>query len=78
MMNTATTPATSNNATNTFLDLTGDTQEVENNHVGAGSHEVYIRALVNFMFFLFDNHRETLVYTDLLEEAHQQDESSQP
>ena len=78
MMTTATTPATSNNAANAFLDLTGNTQEVENNHVGAGSREVYIRALINFMFFLFDNHRDKLVYTDLLEEAHQQDESSRP
>ena len=52
------------------LDLTGTTQSIEDNHISVSTKANYIRTLVQFMMYLYDNKPNRLVNLNELIEAH--------
>jgi hypothetical protein len=56
-----------------FIDFTGSTQQIEDNHISDNTRQSYIRTLIQFMIFLFDKHKETLVNLEELEDAAERD-----
>ena len=53
-----------------ILDLTGDTQAIEDSRIGANTRKKYMRSLVTFIFWLFEWNIELFINSYLLQHAH--------
>ena len=52
-----------------IIDLTGNTQSIEDSHIAPGTRDTYNQQLVCFMHYLYNNHDHLLVYKDALDQA---------
>ena len=55
------------------LDLTGNTQIIEDNHIGQNIRNKYVRTLTNIMVLMVDNMPEKLVYREAPEGTNARD-----
>jgi hypothetical protein len=55
------------------INLTGSTQLIEDSHIASGTREKYIKTLISFMIFLFEEHPEKLVNLEKLKEEDEKD-----
>ena len=58
-----------------IIDLTGNTQSVEDIHIAPGTRDTHNQQLVCFMNYLYNNHYHLLVYKDALDQAYAQDKA---
>ena len=58
-----------------IIDLTGNTQSIEDIHIAPGTRDTYNQQLVCFMHYLYNNHDHLLVYKDALDQADAQDKA---
>ena len=58
-----------------IVDLTGNTQSIEDSHIAPGTRDTYNQQLVCFMNYIYNNHDHLLVYKDALYEANAQDKA---
>ena len=56
-----------------IIDLTGNTQSIEESQIAPGTRDTYNQQLVFFMHYLYNNHDHMLVYKDALDQAYAQD-----
>ena len=50
------------NITDDVLDLTGTTQDIENDHISDNTKKTYMRSLIQLIVYLFDNYQELLSF----------------
>ena len=60
-----------------IIDLTGNTQSIEDSHIAPGTRDTYNQQLVCFMYYLYNNHDHLLVYKDALDQANTQDKAAE-
>ena len=53
-----------------LIDITGDTQSVEEKHISSNTKNKYRCSLVNFIFWILDCHPQFLVHQELLKHTH--------
>ena len=58
-----------------IIDLTGNTQSIEDSHIAPGNKGTYNQQLVCFMHYLYNNHDHLLVYKDAPDQADVRDKS---
>ena len=58
-----------------IIDLTGNTQLIEDSHIAPGTRDTYNQQLVCFMHYLYNNHDRLLVYKDALDQADVRDKT---
>ena len=58
-----------------IIDLTGNTQSIEDSHIAPATRDTYNQQLVCFMHYLYNNHYPLLVYKDALDKVDAQDKS---
>ena len=58
-----------------IIDLTGNTQSIEDSHSAPGTRDTYNKQLVCFMHYLCNNHDNLLFYKDALGQADAQDKA---
>ena len=58
-----------------IVDLTGNTQSIEDSHIAPVTRDTYNQQLVCFMHYLYNNHDHLLVYKDALDQADVQDKA---
>ena len=59
-----------------IIELTGNTQSIEDSHILTGTRDTYNQQLVCFMHYLYNNHDHMLVYKDALDQADAQNKSA--
>ena len=52
-----------------IIDLTGNTQLIEDSHIAPGTRDTYNQQLVCFMHYLYNNHDHLMVYKQALDQA---------
>ena len=62
-----------NGGNRNILDLTGNTQVIEDNHIGQNTRKNYVRTLTNIMVWMVDNMSEKLVDREALEKINTRD-----
>ena len=58
-----------------IIDLTGNTQSIEDSHIAPGTRDTYNQQLVCFMHYLYNNHDHLLVYKDALDQEDARDKA---
>ena len=58
-----------------IIDLTGNTQSIEDSHIAPGTRYTYNQQLVFFMHYLYNNHDNLLVYKDARDQANMWDKA---
>ena len=58
-----------------IIDLTGNTQSIEDSHIAPGTKDTYNHQLLCFMHYLYNNRDHLLVYKDALDQADARDKS---
>ena len=58
-----------------IIDLTGNTQSIEDSRIAPGTSDTYNRRLVCFVHYLYNNHYHLLVYKDALDQADERDKA---
>ena len=56
-----------------IIDLTGNTQSIEDSHIAPGTRDTYSQHLVCLMHYLYNNHDHLLLYKDALYQADDHD-----
>ena len=58
-----------------IIDLTDNTQSIEDSHIASGTRDTYNQQLVCFMHYLYNNHDHLLVYKDAHDQANMWDKA---
>ena len=58
-----------------IIDLTSNTQSIEDIHITPDTRDTYNQQLVRFMHYLYNNHDHLLVYNDSLDQAGARDKA---
>ena len=58
-----------------IIDLTGNTQSIEDIHISPDTRDIYNQELVCFVHYLYNNHDHLLVYKDAIDQADARDKS---
>ena len=58
-----------------IIDLTGNTQSIEDSHIAPGTRYTYNQQLVFFMNYLYNNHDNLLVYKDARDQEDARDKA---
>ena len=58
-----------------IIDLTGNTQSIEDSQIAPGTRDTYNQQLLCFMHYLYNNRDHLLVYNDALDQEYARDKA---
>ena len=58
-----------------IIDLTGNSQSIEDIHIARGTRDTYNQQLLFVMHYIYNNHDHLLVYKDAIDQADARDKS---